>query len=141
MGRILGVDFGLKRIGIAITDERKVMALPVGTFQAEKTPAATAARLVKDLARYGTLEKIVIGLPLLLNGKEGEMAALVKAFGAHLQDAFQVEVVYFDERLTSSQVDRLLTDAGWNRKKRAQHVDELAATTILQTFLDSQLSQ
>jgi putative Holliday junction resolvase len=138
MGRILGVDFGLARIGIAITDERKIMALPVGAFRTEKTPALTIQMLVRELASYGAIEKIVIGLPLLLNGKEGDMALAVKAFGALLKEAFQVEVIYWDERLTSAQVDKLMIGAGFNRKKRAQHVDAMAANTILENYLDSQ---
>ncbi|MBY0528699.1 MAG: Holliday junction resolvase RuvX [Rhabdochlamydiaceae bacterium] len=137
MGRILGVDFGLARIGIAITDERKIMALPVGAFRTEKTPALTVQMLMKELASYGAIEKIVIGLPLLLNGKEGDMALAVKAFGSLLNQAFQVEVVYWDERLTSAQVDKLMMDSGFNRKKRAQHSDAMAAHTILENYLDS----
>ncbi len=137
MGRLLGIDYGEVRIGLAITDERKMMALPACVIKASKTPQLTAESIAKEIARYGLIEKIIIGLPLLLNGKEGDMALKVKAFGAVLQDVFKVEVIYWDERLTSSQVDRLMMEAGLNRKKRAQHVDTMAAATILQNYMDA----
>ena len=137
MGRLLGIDFGLVRIGLAISDERHCMALPIGMVLASKKPEETTRALVKEVARYGRIEKIIIGLPLLLNGKEGDMALKVKAFGAFLEDAFSCPIVYWDERLTSMQVDRLLKEGGLNRKKRTAHVDTLAASTILQTYLDS----
>ncbi len=137
MGRILGVDFGLARIGLAITDENKIMALPIGIVRAGKTPKDTAELIRKELLRYKEIEAMIVGLPLQLNGKEGEMAVLARAFGQALHEALSIPVIYWDERLTSAQVERSLRDAGMNRKKRAQHSDELAATTILQNYLDS----
>ncbi len=137
MGRLLGIDFGTVRIGLAISDERHCMALPIGMILASKKPEETIKAIAIEVARYGKIEKIIIGLPLLLNGKEGDMALKVKAFGTHLEAVFSCPIIYWDERLTSVQVDRLLKDSGLNRKKRTAHVDTLAASTILQTYLDS----
>jgi len=70
MGRLLGIDYGEARIGIAVTDERRCMASPVGAYKVGKTLAETAQILAKELSHYGKFDRIVIGLPLLLNGKE-----------------------------------------------------------------------
>ena len=140
MGRYLGIDFGIARLGLAISDERKCLALPIGRIRAGKTYAETIDSLRQALVSYKSIEKIVIGLPLQLNGTEGEMAKLVRAFAAELEKAFQWPIVFWDERLTSSEVEQRLKEAGLNRKKRAEHSDELAAMTILQNYLDSPLN-
>lgn len=137
MGRLLGIDFGKARIGLAITDEQKRMALPMGIIRTGKDVKETVELIRKEISRYKEIETMVIGLPLQLNGKEGEMAQIVRIFGQALQDTLSIPVVYWDERLTSAQVDRFLKDAGMNRKKRAEHSDEMAATTILQNYMDS----
>lgn len=137
MGRLLGIDFGKARIGLAITDEQKRMALPMGIIRTGKDVKETVELIRKEISRYKEIETMVIGLPLQLNGKEGEMAHIVRIFGQALQDTLSIPVVYWDERLTSAQVDRFLKDAGMNRKKRAEHSDEMAATTILQNYMDS----
>lgn len=143
MGRIIAIDFGLARLGIALSDTNKIVALPLGTVRAEKTPEQTALKIQAELNAYAKkncpnlqIEKIVLGLPLLLSGKEGDMALAVKKFAPHLETLFACPVVYFDERLTSAQVDRSLKDLGRNRRQRAEVADSCAATTILQTYLD-----
>lgn len=137
MGRILGLDFGNVRIGLAITDEQKRIALPIGIIRAGKDHKATSELICKEISRYKEIESVVIGLPLQLNGKEGEMAQLVRAFSQIFQEISSLPIIFWDERLTSAQVERFLKDAGMNRKKRAEHSDEMAATTILQNYLES----
>jgi putative holliday junction resolvase len=137
LGRIVGIDFGKVRIGLAITDPKRIIAQPLETVRAGKTHLQTAQLIVKALASYKDIDLIVIGLPLLLNGKEGEMALLVKVFGKVLEQVIPHPIVYWDERLTSSGVERMLVDFDITRKKRAQMSDALSAVSILQNYLDS----
>jgi putative Holliday junction resolvase len=137
LGRIVGIDFGTVRIGIAISDERKIIAQPLPTLRAAKSTPETIALIAKALASYPSIEKIVIGYPLLLSGKEGDMALRVKAFGSAIEQILSLPVVFWDERLTSAQVERMLKSAELSRKKRALLSDSLSAVTILQNYLDS----
>ncbi|MES2121920.1 MAG: Holliday junction resolvase RuvX [Chlamydiota bacterium] len=137
MGRIVGIDFGTARIGLAITDEMRIITQPLATIQAAKNVKQTVELIAKELERFKKIDTIVVGLPLLLSGKEGDMASLAKAFGAAVEKRMGVPVVYWDERLTSSQVDRMLRDSDVSRKKRATLSDQLAAAAILQNYMDS----
>ncbi len=142
MGRIAAIDFGKVRIGLAITDDRRIIAQPLETIKAAKDNAQTAKLIGQTLSRYKDIDTIVIGLPLLLNGKEGEMALLVKAFAKTLEQALPYPIVFWDERLTSSGVERMLLDMDVSRKKRAELSDALSAVSILQNYIDSlKLSQ
>ncbi len=133
MGRLLGIDFGLTRIGIAISDERKIIAIALGSIKAKDKPLDALESL---LAKHSSIEAIVVGLPLLLNGKEGDMALHARTFAAVLENHFQVPIIFWDERLSSAQVERFLTECGVNRKKRAQISDEQSAALILQDYLN-----
>ncbi|MBS0620473.1 MAG: Holliday junction resolvase RuvX [Verrucomicrobia bacterium] len=137
MARIVGIDFGTVRIGIAISDERKIIASALPTLTCAKTLPQTIDLLIKALSGYTAIEKIVIGLPLLLSGKEGDMAQKVKAFGTLLQEKMGIPVVYWDERLSSAFVEKMLISADVSRKKRASLSDALSAVTILQNYLES----
>jgi putative Holliday junction resolvase len=133
LGRLLGIDFGLARIGIAISDERKIIATALGSIKTKDKPLAALQNI---LAKYSSLEAIVVGLPLLLNGKEGDMALHARTFATLLESHFQIPVIFWDERLSSIQVERFLTECGVNRKKRAKISDEQAAALILQDYLN-----
>lgn len=133
MGRFLGIDFGLARIGIAISDERKIIATALGSLKTNDNPLDALQKL---LEKYSSLEAIIVGLPLLLNGKEGDMALHARAFAALLESRFQVPIIFWDERLSSAQVERFLVECGVNRKKRAKISDEQAAALILQDYLN-----
>ena len=133
MGRLLGIDFGLTRIGIAISDERKIIATALGSIKTKDKPLVALEKL---LAKYSSIEAIILGLPLLLNGKEGDMALQARTFAAVLESHFQVSVIFWDERLTYVQVERFLTECGVNRRKRAQISDEQSAALILQDYLN-----
>jgi putative Holliday junction resolvase len=89
------------------------------------------------VAKKGEVEKFVIGLPLHMSGKESNMSEEVRAFGDLLEEMSQKEVVYFDERLTSSLVESMLKEGGLSRKERARHTDQLSATVLLRCYLDS----
>ncbi|MES2344984.1 MAG: Holliday junction resolvase RuvX [Chlamydiota bacterium] len=138
-GRIAGIDFGQKRIGIAVSDERQIFAQPLFCILAEKTVDATIKLIHVKLDIYQPLEKIVIGLPLHLNGKESPLSIEVRAFAQKLEEIFQIPIILWDERLTSCQVERTLKEAEFSRKKRSTLIDAMAAAAILQNFLDSSL--
>lgn len=135
MSRIVGIDYGKKRVGLAVSDDTKVLASPFQCIDAGKSIAATAANIMHALSVYPSLELFVLGYPLLLNGKEGEMGACVRKLSELLQGLQSTPVILWDERLSSAQAERLL--AHMTRKKRTQHVDTLAASIILQSYLDS----
>ncbi len=88
------------------------------------------------MASLGSFEKIVVGLPLLLNGKKGEMALEAEAFGEALSAFLSLPCIFWDERLTSSQAERMLKEGSLSRKERASFSDTLSATLILQNYLD-----
>lgn len=134
MGRVVGLDYGRVRIGVAISDETKFIARPLACLPfSKKFPELLKA----TLKEFPSLEAIVIGLPLQMNGKEGIMATEVRAFGETLRTFFTIPILFWDERLSSAQAERSLKEADFNRKKRSQMVDELAAVLILQNYLDS----
>lgn len=132
MGRILGIDFGMKRIGLARSDPMKMIASPFKTIQAGKNLGETVDLVIKELEE---IELIVLGLPLLLSGKDSDTTRKVREFGALLEEKSGLPLVLWDERLTSKQVEKLLIEGNVSRKKRAAHVDTMSATLILQNYL------
>lgn len=137
MPRIAALDFGRKRIGVAITDERKIIASPLFVQEATNSLKETALALKEKLSQHMPLEKIVLGLPLHLNGEESDTSILVKKFGAILEETLSVSVDYWDERLTSQEVERMMKEAQVKRKRRAELSDCMAATLILQNYLEA----
>jgi putative Holliday junction resolvase len=137
LGRIVGIDFGKARIGLAISDERRIIAQPLETVRAAKDPKYTIQEIQRVIASYKNVDGIVIGMPLLLNGKEGEMAQLVRSFAKVLEQTLPYPIIFWDERLTSSGVEKMLLEADISRKKRAELSDALSAVSILQNYLDS----
>lgn len=137
MGRIACIDFGLARIGIALSDERHILASPFKLIQAHKKLEDTAKLIAQEFAPHLPLLRIVIGLPLHLNGKESEMSLKARELGAHLKVLLNIELVFWDERLSSLQVQRTLQEANFSRKKQTPLIDKMAAAAILQNYLDS----
>jgi putative Holliday junction resolvase len=137
MQRIAALDFGLKRIGLALSDERHLLATPIKTIAAGRTVKESAALLAKELAAHLPLHSLVIGLPLHLNGKESPLSLQVRALADELKSLLSLEIVLWDERLSSAQVARTLREAGLSRKKQAPLLDKQAAAAILQNYLDS----
>ncbi len=133
--RILGLDYGTKRIGIAISDELKMIAQPLEFIPAE--PFANALARLKEILREKEVEMIVIGMPRNMDGSYGPAALKVQEFAAALKGALTVPTRFWDERLTSTQANRFLIEANVRRDQRKQKVDKTAAAILLQSYLDS----
>jgi putative Holliday junction resolvase len=134
--KTIGLDYGLARIGIAVSDEKNVIAFPYQTLKCLHTHEKTVEELLKILALI-PYKEIVIGLPLLMSGKESEMSLKVREFAKMLEKETQKKVTLWDERLTSKEVEKRMIEGDLKRKKRTQFVDQLAAAVILQNFLDT----
>ncbi len=140
-GRIVAIDYGMARIGLAISDECRMIATPLTTLEAKKKAAASALACAQELQRLEklgryTIQAIIVGLPLLLNGKTGLLADEVLHFVEQLKTHVSIPVTTWDERLTSVQADRTLREGNLTRKKRAKLVDSVAALLLLQSYLD-----
>lgn len=133
MGRILAIDFGLKRIGLARSDPMKIIASPFKTIAAAKTLEETVDLILKELS---DIELIIVGLPLLLSGKDSDMTTAARKFAALLEEKSGLPLILWDERLTSKQIEKVLIEGGVKRKDRTQHTDNLSATLILQNYLN-----
>lgn len=134
MERIVGLDVGDRRIGIAVSDELGMIAQPIGTLSS--TGWGPDVRYIKNLADSYSARHVVCGLPQQLNGSEGIQAEKVRAFGNQLEKA-GLFVEYWDERLTSVSAERALLEGGLSRKERKAHIDKTAAALILQSYLDA----
>lgn len=139
--RIVGIDFGMARMGIAISDEQKIIATPLKVFKTEKKAQATVKKLVEELKAHAIamryeIAEVVVGLPLLMSGKKGFLADEVMHFIGLLKEHLSVPILTWDERLSSVQADRSLREGSFTRKRRAGMVDQVAATLILQSYLD-----
>jgi putative Holliday junction resolvase len=136
--RVLGLDVGSKRIGIAISDPLGITAQGLDTLhrQNKRLDFEKLERIVRD---YGVTQ-IVVGLPLRMSGLEGTQAEKMQLFAEELRKRFQLPVHLWDERLTSAQANRLLRETEMSIKRRGQVVDQMAAVLILQSFMDSRES-
>ena len=138
MGRIIAIDYGRARIGLAMTDEAKKIGMPYKTIASGKTIALSAKNVIDALKIFlPHIEKFVLGLPLMLSGKKGEMALEVEQFKVELEKITAIPVCLWDERLTSAQAESSLKEMNMTRKKRAQKSDPVAACIILQNFMDA----
>ncbi len=133
--RILALDHGSKRIGVALSDELKMIAQPLEYIPAESF-AAFLERL-KQLLRDNEVELVLVGLPRNMDGSYGPAALKVQDFVAVLRKALTVPIQTWDERLTSVQANRLLIQGNVRRDKRKEKVDKMAAAILLQSYLDS----
>lgn len=133
--RVLGVDFGRARIGVAISDELGMLAHPVETVPGVHIDAA--AKHVARIARERNVERVILGMPRHMNGELGEAADEAKAFADKLRPLLPCPVVMWDERLTTMAANRALRDAGQKTRHTRGIVDQVAAQMILQGYLDS----
>lgn len=141
MKKVLSIDYGQARIGLAISDERQSIAFPLKVVGSGKSIQTTIQNLKKELlSRLSEIEKIVIGLPLLLKGEMSPMAEIVKDFGQKLEKELQIPVIFWDERLSSVQAEQSLKELSFSRKKRKKLVDSVAACIILQCYLDANMN-
>jgi putative Holliday junction resolvase len=132
--RILGLDYGEKRLGLAISDEMGITAQGLPTLTRKGLEKDLAA-LEKVIRQFG-VDRMVIGYPLRLNGTEGIQCEKVNRFAGILEKRFSVPILKWDETLTTSQAEEILTEVRVSRKKRKAVVDKLAAMIILQDYLD-----
>lgn len=126
-------------MGIAISDELKMIAQPVEFIPAE--PFAEFLARLKELLREREVELIVVGLPRNMNGSYGPAALKVQDFVAALRNALTVPIRTWDERLTSVQANRFLLEGNVRREKRKEKVDKMAAAILLQSYLDGQSNE
>ena len=133
---LLGLDLGSKTIGIAVADPSSVVASPLTTIRRSKlSKDAMALRTIIEDRQVGGL---VIGLPVSLDGSEGPRCQATRQFAENLLGVFDIPIAYWDERLSTAAVERLLiNEADMNRKRRAEVIDKMAAAYILQGALDS----
>jgi putative Holliday junction resolvase len=137
MTRILGIDVGTKTLGLAISDEGGTVAFPVQTLQRKGLRRDVEA--LADLATERDVEEVVVGLPLNLDGTPGRLVAEAETVAGRLAERTGLPVHLSDERLTTAAAERVLLQADVSRRRRKQVVDKLAATLILQAFLDRRL--
>jgi putative Holliday junction resolvase len=135
-GRVLGLDLGDVRIGVAISDPERRLAVPLGTVH---TGAPADLRAIAALVREHDVTTVVVGLPLRMSGETGTRAAHATRFASALESVLDVAVVMQDERLSSVEADRALKEAGAGGRARRGAIDRSAATIILQAWLDGQL--
>ncbi|MCM1084056.1 MAG: Holliday junction resolvase RuvX [Clostridium sp.] len=135
--RTIGLDYGTKTVGVALSDEQGIIASPHTTIVRERTTKLrqTYAQLEQIISEYN-VGLIVLGYPKNMNNTEGERAQSTKAFKEALERRTGLPVILFDERLTTVEADRILEETGVARSARKQHIDKMAAAIILQNYLD-----
>ena len=132
--RILALDHGTKRIGVAVSDETKTIAQPLEYIPAE--PFGDFLDRLKELLVEKEIDLVLIGQPRNMDGTYGPAAQKVQAFVAVLHNAITVPIKTWDERLTSSQANRILIQGKVRRDQRKEKVDKMAAAILLQSYLD-----
>jgi putative holliday junction resolvase len=135
-GRVMALDLGSKRIGIALSDPTRILASPFTTIHATPRPRAIAQ--IRQLLTDQHVTELVVGLPLTMSGEHGMQAKLVQSFVDELRIDLTIPLHLLDERLTSVAAERMMQDLGMRPEQRKAKIDEVAASIILQDFLDSQ---
>ncbi|MCC6945132.1 MAG: Holliday junction resolvase RuvX [Thermomicrobiales bacterium] len=136
-GRLLGIDVGERRVGLAISDEMQTIASPIPMVPRGATEMDDLRQVV---ASYNVTE-IVAGLPTGMSGREGPQATDVRDFAENVAVTLDLDLSYWDERLTSVQAERSLIEAGHSRKRRRDLIDSVAAAIMLQSFLDARATK
>ena len=137
MPRILAIDYGLKRTGIAVTDEMQIIASGLTTV-----PSVTAIAFLKDYFAREKVEAVLIGEPKQMNGEPSESASIIKGFVTHFTNHFpEMKVIRVDERFTSKMAFQTMIDSGLKKKQRQNKalIDEISATIMLQDYLTRKL--
>ena len=132
MNPILGIDFGRARIGVAISDELRLLAHPLETIPANKD----SGKRIADIVRERKIDKVVVGVPRQMSGEIGTAANEALEFAAKLRTLLPCEIQTWDERLTTVAAHRALRDAGKKTRQTRKFVDQVAAQMILQGYLD-----
>ena len=135
MSRCLGIDYGSKRVGLALSDPLGITARPL-----DVVARASLDDRVAELVASEDVGTIVVGLPTGLSGEEGDSAVAARELGEELRELTGLPVVYVDERLTSRIAESSLLESGMKRRERRENVDKVAAAVILQSYLDQESS-
>lgn len=143
--RVLGLDYGTKTVGVAVSDPLEITAQPLETIERKSAGKLrqTLARIEAIIEEYGAagqqekIEKIVLGYPKNMNNTEGDRCEATMSFKNDLERRTGLEVVLWDERLTTVEAERILMDSGVRRENRKTYIDKMAAAVILQNYLDS----
>lgn len=138
-GRILAIDYGSRRMGLAVSDPLGITAQGLDTLE-RKNKRRDFARLEQVIRDY-EVQEIVLGYPLRMSGESGPQSEKVAAFAEEVRKAFKLPVHLWDERLTSAEANRVLREAELSIEKRARAVDRMAAVLILQSFLQARANQ
>jgi putative Holliday junction resolvase len=133
--RLMGLDLGSKTIGVATSDRTRMIATPIETIERKKF-TQDAERLI-EIATRENIGLIILGLPVNMDGSEGPRCQSTRAFARNFARLSPIPIVYWDERLSTAAVERMLIQADASRAKRDQVIDKLAAAWILQAALDS----
>ncbi len=133
--RLLGVDYGSVRVGLALSDELGMMAIPLTTVENAK-----AIEHIHSLVQEKNIQQIIVGMPRNMDGSYGPKAEEVRRFVQKLNQKKSLDIKLWDERLTTKSVERMLIQADVSRQKRKKVMDQLAAQQILQSYMDSQSS-
>jgi putative pre-16S rRNA nuclease len=134
-GRLLGVDWGERRIGLALSDESQTLAQPLGTLTRRRGKRFPMTALIANVSRHAVVG-VVVGLPLEASGDEGEPARAARALAQDIARRAERPVAMWDERFTTARVRRAVHEMGGTPRDRAGDVDALAATLLLQHYLD-----
>ena len=135
VGRLLGVDYGDVRVGLAVSDPERKIAFPLATYT--RLSRERDAAYFRDLVRAESVVGLVVGLPVHLSGREGQKAGAARTFGAGLVEATGLPAVFWDERFTTVEAESALWAAGLTHKKRKARRDKVAAQILLQAYLDA----
>ena len=131
MRRVLGIDYGTKRVGLAISDELGLTARPLDVV--------ARPELTDALRRWATeydIGTVVVGLPTSLGGHEGDSALAARRLGEEVREVLDAKIVFVDERFTSRMAERVLLETGMRRRRRRETVDKMAAAIVVQDYLD-----
>jgi putative holliday junction resolvase len=135
--KILGLDLGSKTLGIAISDALGFTAQGVETFVFIPNQYNAAINRIKEIVSKERISKIVLGYPKNMNGTIGERGKISEDFANQLKSTLNVDVILWDERMTTVEAEKILINANMSRQKRKQVIDKMAAVVILQSYLNS----
>lgn len=135
-GRLLGIDYGAVRVGLAICDTERLVASPLTVYRRRDT--TTDAAFFQQLVATEGVSGLVVGLPVHMSGAEGGKAREARAFGAWLSQVTSLPVDFWDERFTTVEAEEYLREAGLSYQRRRQRIDKVAAQIMLQSYLDAQ---
>lgn len=136
IAKYMGLDLGSVTCGVSVSDGLKMFAHPYETIRMNEEDLKSLQIPLKDIIEKENIERIILGYPLMMNGDVGPRALISEKFKELLDKWFDIEVILMDERLSSKQATRQLIDMDVSRKKRKKVIDQMAAVSILQTYLD-----